>query len=117
MDINDRFLLFLREKRISQKEFCEKTGYLRQSLSKFITGTTKLPKIDWVIGLLEQYPELNMRWLLLGEGEMWLDTPISKVEDSEQIKALKNENRMLQTALLDAKDEIINLLKEKNELN
>lgn len=111
MTISDRFTLFLREKGISQKEFSEKTGYLRQSLSKFITGTTKLPKIDLIIGLMIHYPELNIRWLLLGEGEMRVSHEI--LPSTDEIEKLKQMNVELREELLDAKDEIIQLLRDK----
>jgi len=71
MTISDRFVLFMREKGINQKDFAEKTGYLRQSLSKFITGNVKSPKIDLILTVMTHYPELNIDWLLMGNGDMW----------------------------------------------
>lgn len=44
-------------------------GYPRASLSNVANGST-LPKVDFVVAFLENLPEVNIRWLFLGEGEM-----------------------------------------------
>jgi transcriptional regulator with XRE-family HTH domain len=61
---------FLLEKNLSQSEFARITGYPQKNISGFLTGTVKMPKIDFTIALATYFPELNLRWLLLGEGEM-----------------------------------------------
>ena len=71
MNVSDRFLFFLREKKISQKEFCKITGYGVQSLSKFVNGSTSNPGVQLFILTAQHFPDVNIKWLMLGEGEMW----------------------------------------------
>lgn len=119
MELSDRFNLFLRDKGVSQKEFSDTTGYLRQSLSKIVTGKTKMPKSDFIIALMKSYPDLNLKWLLLGEGEMYQElNPIVQSQEA-LINELRLENDQLKEelsfnkqALLD-KEKIIQLLEEK----
>jgi transcriptional regulator with XRE-family HTH domain len=69
-DIKNRLEAFLNSKELSQAEFARITSYHPKNISGFLTGTVKLPKIDLVVALATHFPELNLRWLLLGEGEM-----------------------------------------------
>ena len=86
MSISDRFVLFMREKGINQKDFSEKTGYLRQSLSKFLTGNVKSPKVDFIQLIMTHYPELNIQWLIMGTGEMWNEDYIKSGSKKEDVK-------------------------------
>jgi transcriptional regulator with XRE-family HTH domain len=71
MTVSDRFVLFMRELGLNQKDLGEKIDYPRTNLSNFINGAVKSPKIDLLISLTNVYPNLNLNWLLTGEGEMW----------------------------------------------
>ena len=86
MSISDRFVLFMREKGINQKDFSEKTGYLRQSLSKFLTGNVKSPKVDFIQLIMTHYPELNINWLIMDDGDMWNEDYIKSGKKKEDIK-------------------------------
>ena len=117
MNIGDRFVLFLREKKISQKEFCEQTGYGQQSLSKFIQGKTTNPGVQLFILVAEHFPELNIKWLMLGEGNMWDEdfTPSGKKKSEVSIPAGnvvvmgKGSNDELLRELLETKDKLIEM--------
>jgi len=71
MTVSDRLALFLREKKISQKVFCDATGYGEKNVSNFLNGTIKSPRMELITGIIKSYPELSINWLLLGEGPMW----------------------------------------------
>ncbi len=106
MTISERFEQFLGIKRISQKKFSEITGFPTYSLSKIITGRTNIPKIDFIIALMEHFPELNLRWLLLGEGEMFTNKTFHlSNEFKNELDNLRIENSKL-------KDKIIELLEK-----
>ena len=86
MSVNDRFLFFLREKKITQKEFCEKTGYGVQSLSKFLSGNTGNPGVNLFILTSKHFPEVNINWLMVGEGDMWNAEYVKLGNKKEDIK-------------------------------
>lgn len=65
-----------------QTLFASLMGWSPQYLSKLVRG--KDFGIAPVIALLQRLPELNARWLLLGEGSMLQDEKLSEVRASAQ---------------------------------
>lgn len=55
----------------SRKKFAELLGWKQQYLSKLLRGEGF--GLQPVIALLSALPEINARWLLLGEGKMLMD--------------------------------------------
>ncbi len=123
MTVNERFSLFLKLKRITQKEFSEVTGYNYQSLIKFLTGQTENPKINLLTLTGEHYPELNLDWLLFGRGEMWDkeiltlksepysysdEPPTGKIQKIGSVRHAENQaNSAVYDELLKTKDALI----------
>ncbi|NJN77576.1 MAG: helix-turn-helix transcriptional regulator [Saprospiraceae bacterium] len=113
LSISDRFLHFLREKKISQIEFTQLTGIPQPTLSRFIAGKVKSPKAELIIALADNFPKLNLRWLLIGEGEMFTsNNEITIQELSDKLDLKENENESLRIELIKAKDKIIELLEK-----
>lgn len=67
--VKDRLIAFLEEKGINKSEFGRRIGVS----SAFITSMRKSIQPDKVRSIKEQFPDLNIEWLLTGEGEMLLD--------------------------------------------
>ena len=65
-DVKQRLLLFLEEKRITQKAFSDSIGVS----SAYIAAMRKSFGRDKIAEIKRVYPELNIDWLLYGEGEM-----------------------------------------------
>jgi|AntRauTorckE5430_2_1112549.scaffolds.fasta_scaffold03327_5 transcriptional regulator with XRE-family HTH domain len=102
MTIGERLAILLKDKGISQKAFSKKIDYREQSISNLITGITKSPRADLVMEVARLFPDVNLRWLLLEEGEMF----VNEDSASEQIiDELQKENSKL-------KDKIIELLEK-----
>ena len=55
-------------------------GWKPQYLNNILSGNSI--GLSPIISLLTNYPNLNARWLLLGEGEMWLDNDIFKIHNN-----------------------------------
>lgn len=70
-----------------QVDFADFMGWSPQYLSKLIRG--KDFGISPVISLLQRIPELNARWLLLGEGAMLQTDKVSEVRATAQSCVLK----------------------------
>jgi transcriptional regulator with XRE-family HTH domain len=68
--VNQRFAFWLDFIKLNQKQFCETTGLLPATISNIANGRTEQPKSDFFEALLKYFPELNLRWLLLGEEPM-----------------------------------------------
>ena len=82
MTVADRFVQFLREKKITQKEFEELTGFSAKNISNWLNGKVKSPRIELITALLSHFPEFNIEWLLLGREEMWVEE-FSELKDAE----------------------------------
>lgn len=65
-----------------QTQFASIMGWSPQYLSKLVRG--KDFGIAPVISLLQRLPELNARWLLLGEGTMLQDEKLNEVRATAQ---------------------------------
>ncbi|MGB0980616.1 MAG: helix-turn-helix transcriptional regulator [Winogradskyella sp.] len=52
----------------SASSFAEKIGVQRSSISHILSGRNK-PSLDFVMKILHSYPEVELYWLLKGEGE------------------------------------------------
>lgn len=104
MTTGERFALVLKEKGITQKSFSERTGYSEQSISKLMKGQTQSPKSDLIAQIAILFPNVNLRWLLIGEGEMFID--------NQNGENLLLEISQLKSELLDSKNKVIELLEK-----
>ena len=56
--------------------FAQKIGVQRSSISHILSGRNK-PSLDFVMKVLNSYPEVELYWLLNGKGNFPNDTKIS----------------------------------------
>lgn len=66
--MNQRLLLFIKYACGRQSVFAARMGWERQYLSKLTRGIGL--GLTPVVAILQEFPELDARWLLLGEGDM-----------------------------------------------
>lgn len=66
--VKSRLLHFLKTQRISQTEFCRELGVS----SAYVSTMRKGMSLQQQMKVREVYPELNLNWLLYGEGDMLL---------------------------------------------
>lgn len=91
MSIADRIKL-LCQKEGSQKNFAEKIGAQRQTINRIISKGTGI-RSDTITAIAIAYPNLNLRWLILGEGPVWLAPPadgspaFTQLSDDEDMKS------------------------------
>jgi hypothetical protein len=86
-------------------EFSQITGYGEKSLSNFLTGRVKYPKIDLIDAVIRNFPDLNLIWLFTGEGEMFTNENFTSEQVQNELDNLRMENSKL-------KDKIIKLLEK-----
>ena len=65
--MKDRITQFLKSEKISPAEFADKINVQRSSVSHVLNGRN-YPSASFIQKMLSAYPQLNSRWLLLGEG-------------------------------------------------
>ena len=76
--MNTRLDQFIAAENISKAEFADNIGVARASVSHILAGRNK-PSYDFITGIMQRYPRLNMEWLLAGKGKMYKDLSISPV--------------------------------------
>lgn len=59
-------------KNISQPKLGAASGVHKNTIQKMLANNTE-PSIKVVIGLKKLFPNLSFEWLILGEGEMWVE--------------------------------------------
>jgi len=106
MTTKEKIIKYLKDKGISQDKFSRKcnlsSGFLRTG--KHI-GSEKLKIIR------DNYPDLNMNWLLYDEGNMLLDSTNMVNEPQENYTKTEDCNHLRE--LLKAKEETIAILKHQ----
>lgn len=80
MDIASRLTIFREYTGLSHSRFSDITEISRPTLSQFLNGRNKRLSDELASKIHRAFPNLNMMWLLFGEGEMLLD---SNIEFSE----------------------------------
>lgn len=72
----DRLKVILEYYKLSPSGFADNLGVPRSSISHLLSGRNK-PSLDFVLKLITKYPEVNLYWLLKGEGSFPSDTSMT----------------------------------------
>jgi transcriptional regulator with XRE-family HTH domain len=67
--MEDRIKKFMEYKGISPSELADSIGVQRSNVTHVLKARNK-PSFQFIEKLLQIYPEINAKWLLLGEGKM-----------------------------------------------
>lgn len=87
----DRINLILKAKNLTSRQFAEEIGIQPSGMSHILSGRNR-PSLDFVMKVINRYPEIDIKWLTLGEGEMYAspysmpvtDAPLSPSFSSSQ---------------------------------
>ena len=112
LSISQRLRLFLDSLEIEQQELANNLGISKQVVSNAVNGRTKYPKSDFLIQLIQAYPQFNIYWLLTGIGEMFINENSTSEEILNELDDLQVEISKLRNDLILAKDKIIELLEK-----
>lgn len=72
-NIANRLKLFIDSEGISSSQFADACNIPRPSLSQFLNGRNKKISDIFVTQIHEAFPNLNILWLMFGEGSMTVD--------------------------------------------
>ena len=59
--------------KMSQQDFAKAIGVAPGSLSSVYSGRTQ-PSNNFVLGIHKAFPEINLYWLMFGEGDMYVES-------------------------------------------
>ena len=96
MDVKTRLKDYLTYKKVSQNSFCKALGVS----AAYIASIRKSIAPDKLLGIAEYYPDLNISWLLTGQGSMLNDEklPSSPITAENSIVGDGNNNNSIQSA-------------------
>lgn len=81
--MKDRIKQLMDSLHLTQQKFAEDLGISPASLSSIFNGRTK-PTINHVDAIVIAFPNINLRWLMYGEGDMFLADNDTSTAASEQ---------------------------------
>ena len=109
MSIAERISQFIESQSVSVNSFEKTIGASNGLIRKSIANNTEIQG-KWLTQIAENYPNLNVEWLLTGRGQML--KPEGKNADTAcALCAEKDRTIAALTDQIEAKDEIIRLLK------
>lgn len=94
MDIISRLNLFVTQTQLTSSNLAEKLNIPKPSLSQILNGRNKKISNEFIEKLHNAFPELNILWLIFGEGNMFVgknDTiipqndPLGERNDAEEV--------------------------------
>jgi len=90
--MNNRLKQFLAAENITQSQFADKIEVVRASVSHVLSGRNN-PSYEFLKAMMENYPALNMEWLMFGKGRMYKDaeTPLPPVQKQESAALMHEE--------------------------
>lgn len=85
MHVGDRLQQFINYTKLSNRAFAKRVGFTNGVISQIVSGKTLSFGIDKVVSIFSTYPELNIEWLLTGEGSMFKNSELPTFKNSDII--------------------------------
>jgi hypothetical protein len=99
---------------ISRRKFAEVIGENPSTIASIVRGTN--PSANIICSILDHYPELNERWLLMGEGPIWKkDQIVPELKDDKFQDALKQQLESKNDTIAALKGQV-NALEKMNDM-
>lgn len=109
MSVNERIKIVRKTSGLTQSDFGKKFGYLQNNIARLENGNTN-PDVEFIQKLYNDF-EININWLLTGEGEMYRSKNLGIV--AEGVVYVKESYKEKYLMLL---EEVHQLHKENKEL-
>jgi len=84
MDVKDRIKFLMDSVKMSQQDFAKVLGITPGSLSGILNERTR-PTNNHTLAIHKAFPNININWLLFGEGEMYTVSSAEEVAEGNEI--------------------------------
>lgn len=100
---------------LSAASFADKVGVGRSSISHILSGRNK-PSLDFIMKILQAFPEIDLYWLMNGKGEFRhssasesdsvreASAPISLDKENHNVPAMANTKKEIAKVIICYKD-------------
>lgn len=101
----DRLSQFIENKQLIAGALADRLGIQRSTLSHLFAGRNK-PGFDFLQKLSDEFPELNLNWMVTGTGDMFFDknsslAPVIEQEKEEPLPGEKPQPKFMETSPVD----------------
>lgn len=96
--MNQRIELLLRIKDVTASKFADMLGVQPSNISHIISGRNK-PSLDFVVKVVEAFPDISLEWLIFGKGNMY--SQMNAIAAEKEIQELKQEVEKLNKINID----------------
>lgn len=113
-----RLIKFIKHKKIDELIFIKMTNLNRDRVKKYLKGGTK-PTIDFIKAVFKAYPEINIHWWIIGEGEMLKGEQVpsdSRIMKEKEFQAMQADLKKYLEEAFGAVQRENKLLKKINDL-
>ena len=93
MAIGERIKLLYEELGLKQESFAKEIGTYRQRVGNAVSAKNE-PNVDLLKLICARYKSLNARWLILGEGDMFISSTGVQEDRAEYNTNAKNDLRV-----------------------
>ena len=108
MGIKDRFKMIMDREQLTAGAFAESIGVAQATISHILGPRNKYPSTEVILRLHQRYKDINLEWLLTGQGKMSNDSTDSvKPEFDYPLFAENSVNPPNETAHMENRKEII----------
>lgn len=73
--IRERFKMIMEKKKLTTVTFAESIGVAQATISHILSARNKYPSTEVILKLHQRYTDINLEWLLTGEGNMNTSSP------------------------------------------
>lgn len=77
----ERINQILKVKSLTSRQFAEEIGIQPSGMSHILSGRNR-PSLDFIIKVINRYPDINISWLVFGTGDMFTNVNLSKNQTS-----------------------------------
>lgn len=77
MSIKDRFKMIMEREKLTAGAFAESIGVAQATISHILGPRNKYPSTEVILRLHQRYSDINLEWLLTGQGSMSNDAEAS----------------------------------------
>ena len=93
MELRDRLLEVIKDRYETQNRFADDIGVSRQSVHSVLKNGS--PGLEFLSKLHERIPELNLHWLLFGEGKKYVHVPYELPKVGDPVAEYGNKGVMM----------------------
>lgn len=98
--LNSRLKILIEKLGYGSNRSFDKALDVPETQTASITGPKQsMPNSNYIIKLALKFPQVDLRWLMVGEGEMFKPSGVKNGDIVEELERLKQENTLLRNEL------------------